>query len=81
MIHDEPDCFHDKLTPCTAGDWIQCDLCARVVCMRHDDLYEVLRSGELAYYKVDRLCAPCVEEGWERGELIRGEGAQYINRR
>ena len=50
-----------------------------MVCLVHNDLYEVNQSGDLPYYKVDMLCHWCVEGGWEKGELIRGEDARYIN--
>ena len=81
MTYDDPECATERLTPCSPSDWVQCDRCCRLICLRHDGLYEVAQSGELPYYKMDLLCHSCIEDGWERGELCRGENAQFINLR
>lgn len=81
MTHDEPECSHDTLTPCSAADWLQCDRCYRVVCLVHDSLFEVYQSGSLPYYAADMLCQRCIDDCRELGELITGGDAQFINLR
>jgi hypothetical protein len=81
MTYDEPNCSHDRLTPCSIADWAPCDRCHRLVCLIHDDLYEIFQSGELPYYAVDMICPQCVIAGWEQGEWTCGETAQWVNLR
>jgi len=81
MTYDNPECAQEKLTPCSAADWQQCDQCFRVVCLRHGDLYEVCGAGEQLYCKVYMLFQRCVDAGWEHGEWSCGEYAQYVNHR
>jgi len=78
---DAPECASEKLTPCSSSDWQQCARCYRIVCLVHDDAYEVYQSGELPYYAADMICPQCVVAGWELGEWTCGEAAQWVNLR
>jgi hypothetical protein len=79
MTHDEPECSHDTLTPCSVADWKQCDRCHRVVCLVHDELYPIFQSGELEFYMADMLCSRCVENGKELGDWSSADFAQWVN--
>ena len=75
-----PGCSTEPLTPCTEADWKQCAVCARQVCLVHDELVTVLYSG-LEPTGADEVCLSCIEALFESGEISQGEEYRYINRR
>ena len=81
MLTNPPDCATYSLTPCTERDWAQCDRCYQLVCLLHDDLYDVRYSGTDPNRGTDRQCSRCVESAYGIGEISRGQEYEYINLR
>jgi hypothetical protein len=75
-----PECSSYPSTPCTEQDWKQCAACARLVCIRHDDLIAVVYSG-VKPAGSDEVCSTCIEFLYETGEIMMSDPYQYINKR
>jgi hypothetical protein len=76
-----PDCLADALSLCAPEHWRKCGRCHRLVCERHDSLYQVWHRGTGECGSYDLLCRPCLDFGYEIGEISQGEYWEYINHR
>jgi hypothetical protein len=78
VIRKLPDCVEEKLAPCTEQDWAQCQKCYELTCLVHDELLTVRHSGPDPNRGSSRLCKKCIDHGYYRGEIMRGEGYEFI---
>jgi len=76
-----PDCVADALSLCAPEHWRRCGRCRRLVCEKHDCLYQVWHQGSDDCGPCDLLCQTCVETAYAQGEISQGEHWEYINRR
>jgi hypothetical protein len=73
-----PDCVADALSLCAPEHWRKCDRCHRLVCEKHDCLYEVWHQRTSDCGDYDMLCQTCVETAYAQGEISQGEHWEYI---